>query len=55
MKTKPMTQPCGCCGSLCSPWSTGCSAVGEGLAPAGCDAQRILWFDLVSDTAADTL
>lgn len=52
MKTKPMTQPCGCCGSLCSPWSTGCNAVGEGL---GCDAQRILWFDLVSDTAADTL
>lgn len=31
------------------------SAVGEGLAPAACDAQRILWFDLVSDTAADTL
>lgn len=50
-KTKPITQPCGCCGF---PWSTGCRAVGEGLAPAGCDAQRVPWFDLVSDTAADT-
>lgn len=29
--------------------------MGEGLVLAGRDAQRILWFDLVSDTAADTL